>query len=105
MAHKIVVDIIDPGDGEIKVTHTFWSKKGQNSREAEQTARMHYTHHLAACEYFLEAVENGMVIEEEFIIADDEIPEAEEEDELPEDEDDAEILCRKCGKDLDECTC
>jgi len=23
MAYKIVVDIVDPGDGEIKVTHTF----------------------------------------------------------------------------------
>jgi hypothetical protein len=103
MAHKIVVDIIDPADGEIKVTHTFWSKKGQNAREAEATARLHYTHHLAACEYFLEATENGMVIEEEFAIPDEEIPEAEEDEDL--DDDDPEIVCATCGKNVDDCAC
>jgi len=91
MAYKIVVDIVDPGDGEIKVTHTFWSKKGQSDTEAEKTARMHYTHHLEACEYFQAAAEEGNVIEEEFLISDDEIPEAEEDqgeevEELDEDE-------------------
>lgn len=74
MAYKIVVDIIDPGDGEIKVTHTFW---GHNEAEA----RTNYTHHLAACEYFQSAVEEGEVIEEEFKISEDELPEAEEVDE------------------------
>ena len=81
MAHKIVVDIVDPADGEIKVTHTFWSKKGQTAADAEKTARMHYTHHLASCEYFLAALEAGDVIEEEFRIPDEEIPEAEDDDE------------------------
>jgi hypothetical protein len=78
MAYKIVVDIVDPVDGEIKVTHTFWSKKGQSEREAEKTARMHYTHHLEACEYFLAAVEEGNVIEEEFVIDDEAIPEVDD---------------------------
>lgn len=94
MAHKIVVDIVDPGDGRIKVTHTFWG-----SDEAE--ARTNYTHHLGACEYFLENVEAGNVIEEEFSISADEIPEAEDAEE----DDDEEEICEECGKSLDECTC
>lgn len=73
MAYKIVVDIVDPGDGEIKVTHTFWG-------HSEEEARTNYTHHLAACEYFQENLEAGNVIEEEFQIADEELPEAEEVD-------------------------
>lgn len=81
MAEKIVVDIIDPLDGEIKVTHTFWGRK-------DGEARTNYTHHLASCEYFLAAVEAGNVIEEEFEIDEREIPEAEETDP---DEDDEEI--------------
>lgn len=83
MAEKIVVDIIDPLDGEIKVTHTFWGRK-------DGEARTHYTHHLASCEYFLAAVEAGNVIEEEFEIDEREIPEGEEVD-PDEDEDDEEI--------------
>jgi hypothetical protein len=82
MAHKIVVDIVDPGDGKIKVTHTFWG-------HTESEARTNYTHHLASCEYFLAAVEEDNVIEEEFQIPDEEIPEAEEE-ELEDDEDEEE---------------
>jgi hypothetical protein len=108
MAYKIVVDIVDPGDGEIKVTHTFWSKKGQSERDAEATARMHYTHHLEACEYFLAAVEEENVIEEEFVIDDEEIPTAEvEEDEEDEEGEEGEIqiFCGKCGKPEDECIC
>ncbi len=97
MAHKIVVDIVDPGDGLIKVTHTFWG-------HTEAEARVNYTHHLASCEYFLAASEEGNVIEEEFQIPDEELPEAEEEDEL-EDEDEADLLCGVCGKSLDDCTC
>ncbi len=91
MAHKIVVDIVDPGDGRIKVTHTFWGR-------TESEARTNYTHHLAACDYFQAAAEEGNVIEEEFAISDDEIPEAEEESE-------GEDLCGHCGKPLDECEC
>lgn len=87
-AEKIVVDIIDPLDGEIKVTHTFWGRKNGE-------ARTNYTHHLASCEYFLAAVESGNVIEEEFEIDEREIPEAEEDDsgfqDGLEDEDDEDI--------------
>jgi len=92
MAHKIVVDIVDPDDGEIKVTHTFWSKKGQSAADAGKTARMHYTHHLASCEYFLAATEEGNVIEEEFAIADEEIPEAEDDDGGELEDDDEETI-------------
>lgn len=95
MAHKIVVDIVDPIDGEIKVTHTFWG-------HTEGEARTNYTHHLASCEYFLAAVETGNVIEEEFEIDEAEIPEAEDVDDDDDDDDD---LCGKCGKALDECEC
>jgi hypothetical protein len=91
MAHKIVVDIVDPGDGEIKVTHTFWGR-------TEGEARTNYTHHLASCEYFLAATEQGNVIEEEYEIDDEEIPEAE-------DADGSEETCEKCGELVDECTC
>ncbi len=85
MAHKIVVDIIDPIDGQIKVTHTFWGR-------TDGEARTNYTHHLASCEYFLAAVEIGNVIEEEFEIDEREIPEAEEAepDDLEDEEDDEE---------------
>jgi hypothetical protein len=91
MARKIVVDIVDPGDGRIKVTHTFWGR-------TESEARTNYTHHLAACEYFQENAEAGNVIEEEFEIDEAEIPEAEEETE-------GDDLCAKCGKPLDDCEC
>jgi hypothetical protein len=90
VAYKIVVDIVDPGDGKIKVSHTFW---GQDEREA----RTNYAHHLGACEYFRAAEENGDVIEEEFEISEAEIPEAEEVDE--------DEVCQECGKTIDECTC
>lgn len=92
MAYKIVVDIVDPGDGLIKVTHTFW---GQNEREA----RTNFTHYLASCDYFAAAAEEGYVIEEEFEIDESEIPEA--EDVASEGDD----LCGICGKPLDECDC
>lgn len=94
MPHKIVVDIVDPGDGKIKVTHTFWG-------HTEGEARTNYTHHLASCEYFLAATEEGNVIEEEFEIDADEIPEAEDADASEQDEE----TCDKCGELLDDCTC
>jgi hypothetical protein len=88
MAYKIVVDIVDPGDGEIKVTHTFWG-------HTEKEARTNYTHHLAACDYFQANAEEGNLIEEEYEIDEDEIPtaeiEGEEEEELEELEDEGEI--------------
>ena len=79
---KIVVDIVDPGDGEIKVTHTFWG-------HSESEARTNCTHHLGACEYVAAAAEAGNVIEEEFEISDDGDGET----------------CDKCGEPLEECTC
>lgn len=85
MAYKIVVDIVDPGDEQIKVTHTFWG-------HTESEARTNYTHHLAACEYFQAAAEEGRTIEEEFEISDDEIPEAEVEEEGEEQ------VCAECGE-------
>lgn len=92
MAYKIVVDIVDPGDGLIKVTHTFW---GLNEREA----RTNFTHHLGSCDYFAAAAEAGNVIEEEFEIDESEIPEAEDV------ESEGDDLCGVCGKPLDECDC
>lgn len=83
MAYKIVVDVVDPGDGKIKVTHTFWGMD-----EAE--ARTNYTHHLAVCDYFSSNAEAGNLIEEEYEIDAAEIPEAEdvpEEDDEDEEED------------------
>lgn len=80
MAYKIVVDIVDPGDGEIKVSHTFWGRSG------EKEARTNYMHHLSVCEYFQSALEDGNVIEEEFEIPESDIPEAELEEEPGEEE-------------------
>jgi len=74
MAYKIVVDIVDPGDGLIKVTHTFWGR-------SESEARTNYTHHLEACDYFQANAAEGNLIEEEFEIDEREIPEAEVVDE------------------------
>lgn len=85
MAHKIVVDIVDPGDSKIKVTHTFWGV-------TESEARANYTHHLASCEYFLAAVEGDNVIEEEFEIDEREIPEVEEVDGDEEDDEEEEEI-------------
>jgi hypothetical protein len=94
MAHKIVVDIVDPGDGKIKVTHTFWGG-------TETEARTNYTHHLAACEYFQSATEEGNVIEESFEIPDEEVPEAIDAD----DDEEEEEICAECGEPLEDCTC
>lgn len=93
MAHKIVIDIVDPGDGKIKVTHIFWG-------ETEAEAKTNYTHHLAACEYFQSAAEEGNVIEESFEIPLEEIPEA-----IDSDDEEEEEICEECGKPVDECIC
>jgi hypothetical protein len=74
MAYKIVVDIVDPRDGEIKVTHIFWG-------HTETEARTNYAHHLAVCDYFSSNAEEGEIIEEEFVIPEDDIPVAEVEGE------------------------
>ncbi len=75
MAIKITVDVVDPGDETIKVSHIFWGKD-----EAE--ARTYFTEHLASCDYFAAAAEDGRLIEEIEEIDDDELPEVEtDEDE------------------------
>ena len=70
MAHKIVVDIVDPGDGQIKVTHIFWGKD-----KAEAATNL--THHLDTCEYFQFNQERGNLIVADFEIPIEEIPVAE----------------------------
>jgi len=84
MAYKIVVDVVDPGDDEIKVTHIFWG-------HTETEARTNYAHHLAVCDYFASNAEAGNLIEEEFEIPESDLPEAEVEDEEEEPEDEEEL--------------
>lgn len=96
MAYKIVVDIVDPGDEEIKVSHIFWG-------HTEQEARTNYVHHLSTCDYFQSAAEEERLIEEEFEISEDDLPEAIVDEE--EDEEEETIFCGKCGKPEDECIC
>lgn len=74
MAVKITVDVVDPVDQTIKVSHIFWG-------ETEEEARTYYTEHLASCEYFRAAADDDRVIEEIEEIDDDELPEVELNDE------------------------
>jgi hypothetical protein len=78
MAIKITVDVVDPGDETIKVSHIFW---GKNEREA----RTYYTEHLASCDYFAAAAEEGRLIEELEEIDEDELPDVEDVDDEDED--------------------
>ena len=71
MAFKITVDVVDPVDETIKVSHVFWGK-------SEREARTYYTEHLASCEYFAAAAEAGNLIEEIEEIDNDELPEVED---------------------------
>lgn len=73
MAYKLEVDVIDPDDGEIHVTHTFW---GQTEREVRQLFSDHQRH----CEYFAAAVREDRIAEDLEEISDDELPEVEEDD-------------------------
>jgi hypothetical protein len=80
MATKITVDVVDPVDETIKVSHIFWGK-------SEREARTYYTEHLASCDYFAAAAEDGRLSEEVEEIDDDELPEVEDaEDEADEEE-------------------
>jgi hypothetical protein len=97
MAYKIVVDIVDPGDEEIKVSHIFW---GHSEREA----RTNYMHHLTTCDYFQSAQDEDRLIEEEFEIPEEDLPTAEVDEEGEEGEE-IPIFCGKCGKPEDECIC
>ncbi len=79
MAIKITVDVVDPGDETIKVSHIFWGK-------TEREARTYYTEHLESCDYFAAAAEAGNLIEEVEEIGDDELPEADDAEEEEEQE-------------------
>lgn len=72
MAFQIISYIVDPGDGKIKVSHTFY---GHTRAEAEE----YREHHIASCEYFSAAVEEGREMQEIEEVDDDELPVAEAE--------------------------
>jgi len=74
MAYALNVDVIDAGDGTIKVTHTFW---GLTEKEAREYLREHQGH----CEYFAAAMRTGRTIEELEKIDDEELPAVEDDDE------------------------
>ncbi len=71
MAYALHVDVIDPGDGSIKVTHIFWGL-------TEEETRTYFREHLDSCEYFAAAVKQHRIAEELEEIDEDELPEAEE---------------------------
>lgn len=73
MAFALHIDIVDPGDNTIKVSHTFW---GLTRREAETYKR----EHLGSCEYFRAAEQEGRTVEELEEIDDDELPEVEDDE-------------------------
>jgi hypothetical protein len=67
MAFALEVFIIDGGDQTIKVAHTFY---GLTEAEVETYKR----EHLASCEYFRSAMNEGRVIEDLEEIDEDELP-------------------------------
>ena len=67
MAFALEVFIIDGGDQTIKVAHTFY---GLTESEVETYKR----EHLASCEYFRSAMNEGRVIEELEEIDDEDLP-------------------------------
>jgi len=79
MACALHVDVIDPGDQTIKVTHTFW---GLTEKESREYLREHQGH----CEYFAAAVRDGRTIEETEEIDDDELPEVDDDEEEEEED-------------------
>lgn len=70
MAYALYIDIVDPGDGTIKVSHTFW---GLTRGEVYAYKR----EHLASCEYFQSAEKEGRTSEDLEEIEDEDLPEAE----------------------------
>lgn len=79
MAYALIVDVIDPSDGTIKVTHTFWGL-------TEAEARTYFQEHVQSCEYFAAAVKEARVIEELEEIPEDELPDPEDLEEDDEEE-------------------
>ena len=78
MAFELQVFIIDGGDRTIKVGHTFY---GYSEQEVETYKR----EHLANCDYFRSAEQEGRLIEVLEVVDDDELPDesdfSEEDDE------------------------
>jgi hypothetical protein len=74
MAKVLEVHIVDPGDKTIKVTHQFW---GISEREV----RTYFREHLASCEYFRSAQQEGRVIEDLDDVDEDEMPDPADFDE------------------------
>jgi hypothetical protein len=74
MAYKLTVFIVNPDDKEIYVEHNFY---GATRAAAEHVKK----EHLAGCEFFSEAEEEGRTIEEGEEISEDEWPTAEEDGE------------------------
>ena len=71
MAFALHIDIVDPGDGTIKVTHTFW---GLTRGEVQTYKR----EHLGSCEYFLAAEQEGRTVEELEEVDEEDLPEVED---------------------------
>ncbi len=73
MAFILEALIVDKGDGTIKVGHCFY---GLTEVEVET----YYREHLASCEYFQAAENDGRVITEMEEIPDEELPTDDDED-------------------------
>lgn len=73
MAFALYIDIVDPGDHTIKVSHTFW---GLTKDEVYTYKR----EHLGTCEYFRSAEQEGRTIEELEQIDESDLPEVELEE-------------------------
>lgn len=74
MAFALHIDIVDPGDNTIKVSHTFW---GLTQKEVMTYKR----EHLGSCEYFRSAEQEGRIIEDLEEVDEDDLPEVDEEEE------------------------
>jgi len=84
MPFILEVMIIDAGDRTIKVGHNFY---GTTERECETYKR----EHLASCEYFRAAQQDGRVIEELWELDEDEkLPEPSDYDDFEEEEEEEE---------------
>lgn len=74
MAYKLTVFIVNPDDEQIYVEHNFY---GETKAEAEHVKR----EHLASCEYFKAAEQEGRTIEEGEEIEAEDWPSVDEDDE------------------------
>jgi len=74
MAFILEVLIVDAGDDTIKVGHCFY---GTTEAEVEG----YYREHMASCEYFKSAVDEGRVIEEMEEVPEEELPQPGDDEE------------------------